>query len=410
MTRQTKTSPSKNQNSNNENRDLEKDKYAVTISPEDESKLPCVNREFQKLGPCNVSCVYRRTGTIVNLTTQRDLIKYKSILTKHNVKYRNQHTTLKYVIKGISPAYPPHEIQSELMDGGFRVVEVINMVSWATKRPLPMFRLTLDIESKDSHIEEVKVIGMHQIIIEPFKRKRKPPRCSNCLNLNHTAGRCKAPPKCKQTAQTNKTNQGTQNQQHIVHNTTNSIHTQTNTKTTTIHTQTTTIPELKTQTKNKRTKTIGTQTTPTKKPQNKKDSKTIETQTTVETTTRHMQTSTKQIKRKSTGTQTQLINTVISTQTDPLTLNLTEIREQAIPQLTIEERILLIKDLTGNDFFPESISDENYQTNSDEYETEDEEEEDESEEEKHRRLVQQAIDKLWTRSITDPPPDLNRTD
>jgi len=104
MTRQTKTSSSKNQNSNKENRDLGKDKYAVTISPEDESKLPRVNREFQKLGPCNVSCVYRRTGTIVNLTSERDLIQYKSILTDHNVKYRNQHKTLKYVIKGISPA------------------------------------------------------------------------------------------------------------------------------------------------------------------------------------------------------------------------------------------------------------------------------------------------------------------
>ena len=91
------------------------------------------------------------------------------------------------------------------MDGGFNVVEVIR----ATKRPLPMLRLTLDSESKDSRIEEVKAIGMHKIIIEPFKRKRKPPRCPNCLNLNHTAGRCKAPPKYKQCAQTHKTNQCT---------------------------------------------------------------------------------------------------------------------------------------------------------------------------------------------------------
>ena len=135
MTRQTKTSPSNNQNSNKENSDLGKDKYAVTISPEEESKLPRVNREFQKLGPCNVSCVYKRTGTIVNFTSERDLIQYKSLLTEHNVKYRTQQKTQKYVIKGISPAYPPHEIQSELMDGGFNVVEVINMVSWATKRP-----------------------------------------------------------------------------------------------------------------------------------------------------------------------------------------------------------------------------------------------------------------------------------
>ena len=210
-----------------------------------------------------------------------------------------------------------------------------------------MFRLTLDSESKDLQIEKVKALGMHKITIEPFKRNRKPPRCSNCLNLNHTAGRYKAPPKCKQCAQNHKTNQCTQNQEHTNPNTektksTSSIHIQTDNKTTTIHTQTNTNPQIETQKtpKNKRsTKAIGTQTPPNKKPLTKKQTKTAETQTTIETTTRHMQTSAREFKTITTSTQTQRETSAISIQTD---LTETEIEEEDTPQHTIEHT----KDLT----------------------------------------------------------------
>ena len=49
------------------------------------------------------------------------------------------------------------------------------------------------------------VVALHKGIIEPFQLKRKSPRCSNFLNFNHVAGRCKAPPKCKNCAEQHKT-------------------------------------------------------------------------------------------------------------------------------------------------------------------------------------------------------------
>ena len=150
------------------------DKYAVIIiNSHDENKLAQVNREFKKLEPCNSTFECRRSGTAVSFASERDLTQYKSILEHHNIKYRNDNKTLKYVLKG--PVFPPLEIQSELVDSGFQVIELTNMVSWTTKRPLSMFRITLDSEPNSPRIEEVNRVGLHKVIIEPFKRNRKTP-------------------------------------------------------------------------------------------------------------------------------------------------------------------------------------------------------------------------------------------
>ena len=99
-----------------------------------------------------------------------------------------------FVLKGISP---PQEIQRELEESGFKVHCITNMVSRATMKPLPMFKIALESVTTCEHIQGVRRLGLFRVKIEAFKRKRKPPRCTNCLKLNHTAGRCKALPKCK---------------------------------------------------------------------------------------------------------------------------------------------------------------------------------------------------------------------
>jgi Associated with zinc fingers. len=78
----------------------------------------------------------------------------------------------KYILKGLSPAFSPRDIQSELVVSGFEVIEVTNMVSWVTKRPLPIFKLILKSEVNSKHIEDVKQVGLHLIKIEPFHRNR----------------------------------------------------------------------------------------------------------------------------------------------------------------------------------------------------------------------------------------------
>lgn len=105
----------------------------------------------------------------------------------------------------MSPAFSPLEIQNELMASGFRVTEVTNMVSWVTKRPLPMFKLILESEANSKCIADVKQVGLHLVTIEPFCCNRKHLKCLNCQQLNHTAGHCKAPPSCRKCSREHKT-------------------------------------------------------------------------------------------------------------------------------------------------------------------------------------------------------------
>jgi hypothetical protein len=111
------------------------EKYVIIINPLSEHKLGLVNIQYKKLGPCNASCEYQGIGTIVRLWP------HNTLLAAHNVVFRNEKRTTKYVLKGLNSALNPRDIQSELVEDGFEVVELTNMVSWVTKRPLPMFKL-----------------------------------------------------------------------------------------------------------------------------------------------------------------------------------------------------------------------------------------------------------------------------
>ena len=103
-----------------------------------------------------------QNSPILRFASEIELSQYKAILATHNIEFRTDKRMLKYVMKGISPAYPLQEVQSELVESGFNVVEVINMVSWATS-PLLMFKVTLNSEQTDLCIKEVKRVGLHKV-------------------------------------------------------------------------------------------------------------------------------------------------------------------------------------------------------------------------------------------------------
>ena len=320
-----------------QNNDHPSGKNVIIINPQSEHKLGLVNKEFKKLGSSNVSCVYRRTGTIVRFASDSDLENYKNLLAAHKVDYRDDKRTSKYVLKGLSPAFNPRDIQSELVESGFEVVEVTNMVSWVTKRPLPIFKLILESGASSKRIEELKQVGLHHIKIEPFLRHRKPPKCSNCQKPNHTAGRCKAPPCCRKCSLEHKTADCmTHSQNQILKTTTTSKpptktnYTQTSQpkpiikpKTNTTSTQTP--PPKETPKPKTKQKTTGTQTTPTKENYLKQKTHNKETQT-----------------RPPKIKPEQKNYATIETQTDPPVINIPEIFD-----------IPLLSPLTDSDTDPE---------------------------------------------------------
>jgi len=322
-----------------QNNDHPSGKSVIIINPKSEHKLGLVNKQFTKLGPCNVSCVYRRTGTVVKFDSESELESYKTLLAAHKVEYRDDKRTTKYVLKGLSPAFNPKDIQSELVESGFEVIEVTNMVSWVTKRPLPIFKLILESGAQSRRIEELKQVGLHHIKIEPFLRHRKPPKCSNCQKPNHTAGRCKAPPRCRNCSLEHKTADCmTQSQNQI-----SKITKISKPPTKTNSTQT---PQPK-QINKPKTNTTSTQTPPPKEtPKPKNRQKTTSTQTTptkenfLKQKTHNKETQTRPPKIK----QEQKNFATIETQTDPPVICIPEIFD-----------IPLISPLTDSDTDPEPI-------------------------------------------------------
>ena len=164
-----------------------------------------INREFEKIRTHSFICHLTKTGVKVKFSTEEDLTKHQSLLAKHKISSTVTRKTnsamikiAKYVIKGLSHHTYTTDIHDELQTHEFNVISIQNMISWTSKKPLPIFQLAIDTT-------DIRKILHHKIKIEPLKRKQTPPQCSNCQMYKHAAGRCKSQPKCRYCAGNHKT-------------------------------------------------------------------------------------------------------------------------------------------------------------------------------------------------------------
>lgn len=110
----------------------------------------------------------------------------------------------RYVIKGISYTTKPDQIRAEIQSLGYIVINVTNMTSWVTKKPLPIFQILVEVQQSND-ITILSQLLYHKIKAERCIRKRTIPQCSNCQVYKHTGGRCKSQPKYRFCAGNHKT-------------------------------------------------------------------------------------------------------------------------------------------------------------------------------------------------------------
>ena len=178
-------------------------KFCVFIHKDFQGDLLAVNLDYLQtydLVSLNLKCEVTQTGVKVELSTPKDYSNYEKILRKHNIPFSMPHTPRKidkYVIKGLPHTTDPAVLVSMLREEDFKAEKAVNMTSFKTKKPLPMFLVDFTAGPINDEFLEMDSMAGFKVKVEKFKRNRVPPQCSNCQTYFHTAGNCRAPARCR---------------------------------------------------------------------------------------------------------------------------------------------------------------------------------------------------------------------
>ncbi|GFU49353.1 nucleic-acid-binding protein from transposon X-element [Trichonephila clavipes] len=99
---------------------------------------------------------------------------------------------IKVVIKGLPRSTTTAEIQSDLLDLGYTINKVTQLIGNITKQLLPVFTISLPRNTFNENIFHLKTLGYLSIIVEGFESRG----VIQCNQFNHTAEHCHLTPKC----------------------------------------------------------------------------------------------------------------------------------------------------------------------------------------------------------------------
>lgn len=177
----------------------------ILISNRYQGDICKINREYvSRYQPLAFHCQKIQDGTKITVSCRRDYINLERILKEREVPYRIlpdlNDKPYKVVLKGIDPYCDPAYIAHSLMQFDLRVLKVVRMTSFKTRKPLPMFLVDLQKTQNSRKILTIDKLCYFNIKVEEYKQRKVPPQCSRCQAYFHTAGRCRAPPQCRYCA------------------------------------------------------------------------------------------------------------------------------------------------------------------------------------------------------------------
>lgn len=153
--------------------------------------IPNLDYHFKSLRDGQVRLVVKK------VESYRKLVKYfDSAKCSYHTFQLKQDRAFRVVIKGLHHSTPISDIKAMLLSMGHQVRSVRNIVSRATKEPLPMFFVDLDPGSNNKEIYHIKSLDNAIISVEAPKKFDDIVQCHRCQDFGHTKSYCKKNFRC----------------------------------------------------------------------------------------------------------------------------------------------------------------------------------------------------------------------
>ncbi|GBM97576.1 RNA-directed DNA polymerase from mobile element jockey [Araneus ventricosus] len=104
---------------------------------------------------------------------------------------------IKVVIRGIPPETPAEYVKESLIEEyKFEIEKVAQLTQFKTKRPLPIYQITLKNNEVNKGIWNVNTLMLVKVTVRKFERKTGTIQCFNCNQWHHSAAGCGYKPRC----------------------------------------------------------------------------------------------------------------------------------------------------------------------------------------------------------------------
>ncbi|KAF0693432.1 Uncharacterized protein FWK35_00037355, partial [Aphis craccivora] len=100
------------------------------------------------------------------------------------------------VIRHLHHSTPVDTIKEELNSKGFTVRNIINVLHYQTKKPLPLFFVDLEPSPSNKDIFAIETLYYTKIKIEEPRPRRNLIQCTRCQSYGHTQAYCNHQPRC----------------------------------------------------------------------------------------------------------------------------------------------------------------------------------------------------------------------
>lgn len=156
------------------------------------------------IGSSNYSCVSTRNKVKImpaTPTAYRSLVK---LLRENKASFHTYQLPAdrpyRVVIRGLHPSIGADVVKRELLDIGFEVCAVSNVLA-RDKVPLPLFYIDLLRNKKSEEIFSLQHLFQTKITVEEPHKRKDPVQCHNCQSYGHTKNYCALPPRCVKCGQ-----------------------------------------------------------------------------------------------------------------------------------------------------------------------------------------------------------------
>lgn len=113
----------------------------------------------------------------------------------HTYKPKNERG-FKVILKNIHPTVDVEELKDELLKEGHEATNVWNIKNRYSKKPLPLFEITLSTKPNNKNIFSVTRLMNTIVKFEAPRPKKTIPQCANCQQYGHTKTYCRKKSVC----------------------------------------------------------------------------------------------------------------------------------------------------------------------------------------------------------------------
>ncbi|GFV59475.1 nucleic-acid-binding protein from transposon X-element [Trichonephila clavipes] len=175
----------------------------LEITTEYRSQMKVLNAKYPKLRS-------KMTGEYLKLYTDTDDEYYEIQAFLESIKYKffsitpKKDRPIKVVIKGLPRDTDTKDIHSDLIDAGFTVLKVTQLIGKITKEKIPVFLVSLPRNITNAKIFELKKLSYLSVNVEGYESNGVT-QCYSCNKFNHTADNCRLTPRCLKCGENHQT-------------------------------------------------------------------------------------------------------------------------------------------------------------------------------------------------------------